>query len=60
MVRTSNNKYHLHIKKIDASDPTELIDNIYKSLETIVLNHPEQWYFLHEEIPFVEESLLPT
>jgi lauroyl/myristoyl acyltransferase len=60
MVRTNNNKYSLHINKIDTSDPTELIENIYKSLETIVLNHPEQWYFLHEEIPFVEESLLPT
>jgi lauroyl/myristoyl acyltransferase len=60
MIRTTDSKYQLRIDKINRSDPDQLIDNLYKSLESTVQRNPEQWYFLHEEIPFVEESLLPT
>jgi lauroyl/myristoyl acyltransferase len=59
-IRTTENRYRLHIEKIDTTDPSMIISNLYTSLENIVANNPEQWYFLHEEVPFVEESLLPT
>jgi len=52
-VRTGENTHQLKLFEIDTSrDP---IQGIYDSLETIVNDHLEQWYFLHEEIPFVEE-----
>ncbi|HEX2958248.1 MAG TPA: hypothetical protein VHO70_15545 [Chitinispirillaceae bacterium] len=59
-IRTTENSYRLHIEKIDTTDPAMIIGNLYQSLGNIVQKNPEQWYFLHEEIPFVEESLLPT
>lgn len=59
-IRTTENRYRLHIEKIDATDPSMIISNLYTSLENITAKNPEQWYFLHEEVPFVEESLQST
>lgn len=58
MIRTTSGGYTLQIEKINRSDPGKVIDNLYTSLEAIVEKYPQQWYFLHEEIPFVEEALL--
>jgi lauroyl/myristoyl acyltransferase len=58
MQRLDNGTYRLILDKIDAvSNPDTLLRSMYASLEQIVTLHPEQWYFLHEEIPFVSGSL---
>ncbi|MBD3418711.1 MAG: hypothetical protein GF398_01205 [Chitinivibrionales bacterium] len=52
MVRLQNGTYHLQIHKI-ATDHPRPIAAIYELIENMAREYPEQWYFLHEEIPFV-------
>ena len=54
MVRGEGQRYQLHLMQIDPED-TDLIQTMYKNLELIVSENVAQWYFLHEEIPFIEE-----
>ena len=53
MVRTSEQKYKMVLKPIDveAENP---IQQMYNNLESILKEYPEQWYFLHEEIPYAK------
>ena len=54
MIRTGTDKYRLHLDRINqSSSEEELLGAIYSSLEKVVAANPEQWYFLHEDIPFV-------
>ena len=55
MVRCEQDHYKLVLHKID--QPTDnLIQQMYNHLESMVRKYCEQWYFLHEEIPFVETN----
>jgi len=52
MVRTGDASYRLEARELpDNGNP---VDGMYAHLEQILANHLEQWYFLHEEIPFVQ------
>jgi lauroyl/myristoyl acyltransferase len=53
MIREAN-RYRLCIKRIEPS--AEPIAQMYAHLEETVKPRIEQWYFLHEEIPFVEAT----
>ncbi|KMQ52340.1 lipid A biosynthesis acyltransferase [Chitinispirillum alkaliphilum] len=50
MVRTEHERYSFTLLKADLANP---IESLFKQLEHTAKNNPEQWYFLHEEIPFV-------
>ena len=54
MVRESKDNYTLKLDAIDTSDASP-VHQMYKNLENVVRPHVEQWYFLHEEIPFVAD-----
>jgi len=54
MVRRADRRYQLDLKKIDAPGDKR-VDAIYLALQSTISRDPAQWYFLHEEIPFVEE-----
>ncbi|MDG5816050.1 hypothetical protein QA601_13235 [Chitinispirillales bacterium ANBcel5] len=51
MVREGDEQYRLTLNKADLEDP---LNSLFGSLEQLVTKHPHQWYFLHEEIPFVK------
>jgi hypothetical protein len=55
MVRLENDQYKLQLEKIDLTSK-DILQQMYNSLKAIVENHCEQWYFLHEEIPFVDNQ----
>lgn len=55
MVRTGDERYRLVIREIPDSS-TAPIQELFDVLGGVVSAHPEQWYFLHEEIPFVESK----
>jgi lauroyl/myristoyl acyltransferase len=55
MVRESSERYHLEIHKIE-NTATDQISTVFTVLESVVKRHCEQWYFLHEELPFVMET----
>jgi hypothetical protein len=50
MVRDGE-KYRLESHEVSAD--AAMVQRIFSMIEQMVLMHPEQWYFLHEEIPFV-------
>jgi len=54
MVRTGDDSYRFVVDHIN-KDSDEPIQNIFNSLEKALTVNPEQWYFLHEEVPFVRE-----
>lgn len=55
MVRTGESSYKMVLKELDltADNP---IQQMYDYLEEQLNEHLEQWYFLHEEVPFMEET----
>jgi len=53
MVRTSENTFKMTLKKVDIHSENP-IQEMYCNLESILKEHIEQWYFLHEEIPFID------
>ncbi len=53
MVRTGDQKYKMVLKEVDENGATP-IQQMYKNLQSVLEEHPEQWYFLHEEIPLVD------
>ncbi len=55
MIRTENDGYRLELYKIDSSSSL-MIDTLYRFLESIVRQYISQWYFLHEEIEFIEKN----
>src|SRR5690554_1272679 len=50
MTRNENGTYTLDLKKIEHQNS---VQKMFDELETIVKEITEQWYFLHEEIPFL-------
>ncbi len=53
MVRTDSNHYQLKLFAIDG-DEADPIQKMYQNLEKVLKDHLEQWYFLHETIPFID------
>jgi lauroyl/myristoyl acyltransferase len=53
--RCDGENYSLKIDMIDI-EKQDPVRQMYASLEKVVAASPEQWYFLHEHIPFVERS----
>lgn len=53
MIRDAQERYRLELRKIDACGDGR-VDAIYRALEDVASRNLAQWYFLHEEIPFVE------
>jgi len=53
IIRTDRLQYSLSLETVD-SDNSDLIQQMYNNLANIILKYPEQWYFLHEEIPLME------
>lgn len=56
MVRTGKESYEMRIAKIGPCQSS--VDQLYWHLQNCLTDHFEQWYFLHEEIPFVITSSL--
>lgn len=52
-VRRENETYTLHVASLDTRDKS-IIQTMYRSFETITAGQLDQWYFLHEGIPFVK------
>jgi lauroyl/myristoyl acyltransferase len=54
MVRTGTETYRLDLEDVPENSPAP-IQALFERLQSTVLAHPEQWYFLHEEVPLVEQ-----
>ncbi len=52
MIRDGEN-YRLQLLPVDISRE-DLIQQMYNNLQSVLEKHFEQWYFLHEEIPFAD------
>jgi lauroyl/myristoyl acyltransferase len=54
MMRAGNGRYRLVLTPIpiDTGDP---IQALYTNLQALLAEHLDQWYFLHEEVPFVNQ-----
>jgi lauroyl/myristoyl acyltransferase len=50
--RTDSETYSLHLHQLHPHDP-QLVQAMYLDLEAMLARSLAQWYFLHEEIPFV-------
>jgi lauroyl/myristoyl acyltransferase len=55
MIRTAGDRYRLELKQIppDSANP---IQSLYDALGDVVGRNLAQWYFLHEEIPFLSHE----
>ena len=51
MVRLPEGRYRFDLVPVQQSDDT--VASMYRALEAKLADNLEQWYFLHEEIPFV-------
>ena len=56
MLRLKNGRYKVIVKEID-KDSKEAVQMLYNSLSDLIADNLEQWYFLHEELPFVETAV---
>lgn len=54
MIRTTDTTYKMHLVEIPHNEHS--IQGMYDALEDVIKDHLEQWYFLHEEIPFVKDE----
>jgi lauroyl/myristoyl acyltransferase len=55
MIRTGPNKFKLKLIEVDTESENP-IQSMFTNLEKVVKDHLEQWYFLHEEIPFIDNN----
>jgi lauroyl/myristoyl acyltransferase len=53
MIRTGPYNFELKLVEINVKSEN-IIQNMFTNLEQLVKDHLEQWYFLHEEIPFID------
>ncbi|NLL11803.1 MAG: hypothetical protein GX267_00210 [Fibrobacter sp.] len=53
MIREDDDHYQLQINPTDLSK-SNVVQQMYDQLQEMVKSHLEQWYFVHEEIPFAE------
>ncbi len=58
MVRLKENRYKLILTEIDKSCDNA-VQMFYDSLSDLLNNYLEQWYFVHEDLPFVD-SYVPS
>lgn len=56
MVRLKENRYKLVLTEIDKSNDNG-VQMFYDSLSDLLNNYLEQWYFVHEELPFVDSCV---
>ncbi len=54
MVRTDTHAYELKLMEVPV-DSEHPVQQMYDNLEKVVAGNVTQWYFLHEEVPFVNE-----
>jgi lauroyl/myristoyl acyltransferase len=50
--RNDNETYDMHLYKLSGNDQ-KLVQAMYGALQPFIAEQCDQWYFLHEEIPFV-------
>ena len=55
MVRTGEECYRLEMREVDTSAPSP-VQPLCDHLDSLLREHVVQWYFLHENIPFVDEN----
>ena len=55
LIRTGINTFDLKLMDVNAESKNP-VQHMFTNLEEVVRNHLEQWYFLHEEIPFFENG----
>lgn len=55
MVRLGDDKYKLVIREIDKTSQNS-VQMLYNSLSDLLSDHLDQWYFIHEELPFIESD----
>ncbi|MBD3391506.1 MAG: hypothetical protein GF418_05615 [Chitinivibrionales bacterium] len=55
MIRDAGEGYRLSLSELETG-PAGFVRQMYAHLERVARAHPEQWYFLHEDIPFVEQA----
>lgn len=55
MIRTDTGTYQLKVIEINIVTENP-VQSMFANLEKIVEDNLEQWYFLHEEIPFVDQE----
>jgi lauroyl/myristoyl acyltransferase len=55
MVRIDDGRYRLELEQLDCSADT-FVAHMYAGLQKYAESFTEQWYFLHEEIPFADDS----
>ena len=53
MVRTGEDTFTMKLLPVDLASESP-IQQMYTNLESVLKLHLEQWYFLHEEIPFLD------
>lgn len=53
MIRGEENRYSLELNPVYQTDEN-ILKQMYTNLQDMVGKAKEQWYFLHEEIPFVQ------
>jgi len=58
MVRNTD-RYRLELSELAADPPDGLVDAAYDRIRDTVRAHPEQWYFLHEEVPWYAAPVAP-
>ena len=56
MIRGENDRYRLELHPVDKTE-SDPVTAMYRVLESVVRQHPQQWYFLHEELPFFTEPV---
>ncbi len=54
MIRKDTDQYQLELKEV--CPDKEMAQRMFDNLEEVVRKYPEQWYYLHEEIPFVNRE----
>jgi lauroyl/myristoyl acyltransferase len=53
LVRTGDQKYKMVLKEVFL-DKENIVQQMYDNLQSVLSESPEQWYFLHEEIPLAK------
>jgi lauroyl/myristoyl acyltransferase len=55
MIREPANRYRLILQPVETEEANP-VQQMYDHLQQMITLHAEQWYFLHEEIPFIAEN----
>jgi lauroyl/myristoyl acyltransferase len=55
MLRKKNGHYKLIVQEIDKESKNS-VQLLYNSLSDLLADNLEQWYFLHEDLPFIETA----